>query len=513
MTSSDQTCRAVRIPLAAASNSPSETEAPAQVESREAKGGETLRQLAVRGSLWVAGSLLIVQVIKVLSNVVLARLLNPEIFGLVTVAAVIGLGLELFSDIGIGSLIIQHQRGDEPRFLNTVWTIQVLRGLMIAAILALIAVPIARLYENSTLAMVLILSSGTAMISGFNSTALYTMNRNLAVWQICTLNILCDAMATGATILFALVTPTVWAVMFGGYVRAIIRLGTSHWLNTDVPNRFGWDAESRHALLTFGKWHFVSSGIVFFANQADRLLLGRLGSMETLGIYGLAMTVATTPQLFGQKLAQMVLYPLFAKQAREDVALLERKVLRARRLVLSAGLSAVLAAVLASPWFFHFLYDERYWEAGWLAQVLCFYTWFSGLQLSADRALLAVGDTRSLALSNAVNLGVTILGCVGGYWLGGLLGFTIGLCFSTLASHVIIQVALARRGIHVARQDAVYTFWLLTLSAVGAIGPRIVATLVGSEPSLGMSLTLGLSALTVAGCWTLWVAWEEVLKR
>jgi O-antigen/teichoic acid export membrane protein len=475
-------------------------------------GGST-RRLAVRGSLWVVGSLLVIQVVKFFSNIFLARLLNPEIFGLTALAAAFAMGMEMFSDLGVSASIIQHQRGDDARFLNTAWTIQVLRGLLIGAALALIALPVAWLYEDSRLALIFVLTGGMAVLSGFNSTAIVTLNRNLAARQVCIFNVLSDVVTTGVIILVALFSPTAFAIILGWYTRSIYRLIGSHWLNRGVANRFCWDPEVRRALFTFGKWVFVSTAITFLANQTDRLLLGQLGSLAVLGVYGMALMVAAVPQQFGRCLTEMVLFPLFAKQARTDVSLLERKVLVARRLVLSAGLVATLGAMTASPWFFRLWYDTRYADAGWLAQVLCVYMWFTGLQFSADRALVAMGATPVLALANGVNAAVTVVGCIVGYWLGGLSGFTVGLCFSTLASHLVIQRALARRGIHITGQDVFYSLLLLALGTLGALGPRIVATLHGDELSLGVSLALGLPALAIAGAWALSVAWKEVVKR
>jgi O-antigen/teichoic acid export membrane protein len=508
----EQLC-AVRDARGAAACAEVQADPPAERGPRERAAGGGTRGLAVRGSIWVVGSLLIIQVIKIISNVLLARLLTPEIFGLTALAAAFALGLEMFSDLGVSASIIQHQRGDDARFLNTAWTIQVLRGLLIGAALALIALPVTWLYEDPRLALVFALTGGMAALSGFNSTAIFTLNRNLAVRQVCIFNVLCDVVTTAVILLIALFSPTAFAIILGWYARSIYRLVGSHWLNRGVPNRFCWDPEARRALFTFGKWVFVSTAITFLANQTDRLLLGRLGSLAALGVYGMALMVATVPQLFGRCLTEMVLFPLFAKQARADVSLLESKVLVARRLVLSAGLVATLGAMVAAPWFFRLLYDARYADAGWLAQILCVYMWFTGLQFSADRALVAVGATRVLALSNGVNAAVTVVGCVVGYWLGGLLGFTIGLCFSTLVSHLVIQRALARRGIHITGQDAVYSLLLLALAALGALGPRLVAALHGEDLSLGVSLALGLPALAVAGAWALRVAWKEVVKR
>jgi len=62
------------------------------------------------------------------SSVVLARLFSPEIFGLMTLLTTVLVGLNLFRHIGLGESVIQSPRGDEPLFLNTTWTLPVLRG-------------------------------------------------------------------------------------------------------------------------------------------------------------------------------------------------------------------------------------------------------------------------------------------------------------------------------------------------------------------------------------------------
>ena len=87
-----------------------------------------LRQLAVRASIWTIGGLGTSQAIRLASNIVLTRLLFPEAFGLMAIVNVWIYGLQMMSDVGLGASIIQNKRGDEPAFLNTVWTMQVFRG-------------------------------------------------------------------------------------------------------------------------------------------------------------------------------------------------------------------------------------------------------------------------------------------------------------------------------------------------------------------------------------------------
>src|SRR4051812_6290963 len=65
------------------------------------------------------------QALRFAGNLVLTRLLMPEAFGLMVLVNTFLMGLALFSDIGVGTSVIQNKRGDERAFLDTAWTISV----------------------------------------------------------------------------------------------------------------------------------------------------------------------------------------------------------------------------------------------------------------------------------------------------------------------------------------------------------------------------------------------------
>ena len=96
-----------------------------------------------------------VQALRLVNNVILARLLAPPILGLMAVVNSIRTGVELLSDVGIMQNIISSPRGEEPDFYDTAWTLQAIRGLMLAAICLILAVPLARFFEYPELAAIL----------------------------------------------------------------------------------------------------------------------------------------------------------------------------------------------------------------------------------------------------------------------------------------------------------------------------------------------------------------------
>ena len=93
-------------------------------------------------------------------------------------------GVHRFSDIGLVRSIIQNKRGEEPEFLNTVWTMQVIRSFFVWLCLMLITWPVATFYQEPRLLWLIPAISINTLIGGLNSTAISSLNRKMAVKQV-----------------------------------------------------------------------------------------------------------------------------------------------------------------------------------------------------------------------------------------------------------------------------------------------------------------------------------------
>ncbi|MCZ0901732.1 oligosaccharide flippase family protein, partial [Microcoleus sp. HI-ES] len=111
------------------------------------------------------------QIIRFGSNLILTRLLLPELFGLMGLAYVFIAGINLFTDIGLGPSIIQNKRGEDPQFLNTAWTLQVIRSFFVWICLVIITQPVANFYEDPRLLWLVPIIGINSLIGGFKSTS------------------------------------------------------------------------------------------------------------------------------------------------------------------------------------------------------------------------------------------------------------------------------------------------------------------------------------------------------
>jgi hypothetical protein len=92
------------------------------------------RASLLRGGLWAMGGYAASQGLRFAANLVLARILAPDALGVLFIVNTIRVGVELLTDLGIEQSIVHNERGLQPAFLRTAWTLQVLRGEAIAVL-------------------------------------------------------------------------------------------------------------------------------------------------------------------------------------------------------------------------------------------------------------------------------------------------------------------------------------------------------------------------------------------
>ena len=100
----------------------------------------SLKRRAIWAGAWNVLSLVPSQVLRLGGNLIIARLLVPEMFGVMVIATTVSVLLHLLSDVGLRQNIIQSRRGDDPLFLNTAWTVQIIRGFVLFSLTLLLAV-------------------------------------------------------------------------------------------------------------------------------------------------------------------------------------------------------------------------------------------------------------------------------------------------------------------------------------------------------------------------------------
>ena len=445
------------------------TEPPApSAESVKAEEDRAFKKLFARGSAWALINYAVGYSLRLASNFVLWRLLYPDAFGLMAIVNVFIQGLGMFSDIGIGQSVVQHDRGEDPTFLNTIWTLQVLRGLTICALACLAAIPMGRFYHQPALAALIPMVALGVGISSFNSTNLFTASRRLSIGRLTLIDLASQFGSLIVMIIWSYLTHSVWGLAVGSLVAPLVRLVLSFKILPGIRNRFAWDRDTVRAVSHFGRWIFLSTMLTFLASYSDRLIFGKLVSIERLGVYSIAVVWATFPMFVISHLANTVLFPLFSRvnKQRGSVADSFGKV-RSPLLFAAGWLYACLVA--GGPTLIHFLYDQRAVEAGLIVQLLAIGSWIASLESMNSYALLALGKPKWLAFGNASKLvGMAILLPIGAHFFG-FAATVLALSLSEACRYAVSAWACNRCGLRPVRQDLTFSLGIALTAAVGLL--------------------------------------------
>ena len=451
-----------------------------------------MKKTVVHGIAWIVFCSGLMIVLRFCSNLFLTwYLLSPRILGVMALVNLLVVGLQMFSDLGIRQCVIQNPRGDDPNFLRTAWTLQIMRGLFLWFCSALIAWPLAVFYREPALMWLIPTVGATAALDGFNSTSVFTLSRRLLRGRLVIFEVvpyvvsmsmvvgwvwwLAQQRRPGSDDNAILETWQLVALAAGTLCAGLCKMVVSYLLLPRFRHRFCFEKEARSRLLHFGGWVFVSTSCTFLAAQADRLVVGRI-SLNVLGVYHIANQLAAIPTMLMITLGSQMVFPLYSRalHAGQDV-----RAVYVRVHPLFTGFAAVLATGLfcTAPTVIGGLYNARYADAGRYLQLLTAVSWFTMLQNTRELLLLATGHTRALATGQSIRLLSLPPLLLGGFQIAGLTGMILGYALSEFIRY-LVNVWLVREE----RRSALMNDIPLSLLIVGiSVATSYIVPLLGEQ--------------------------------
>ena len=418
--------------------------------------GDGLVARVMRSSAWTALGYGASQSMRLLSNLILTRLLFPEAFGLMALVSVFIVGLTMFSDMGTHPAILQHKRGDDPAFLDTAFTIQVVRGAVLWLASAAIAYPAALFYGQPELMYLLPVAGFSLFLQGLEPTKVDSAARHLRLGQLTALDLISQAVGIVSMVLLAWATQSVWALVAGWIVSAGTRLVLVTLMLPGPKSRIRWETAAARDLLQFGFWLFLSTACGFLVAQGDKAILGKYLTLEQLGLYNIGFFLASFPMLLGQTIGGRILIPLYRERPPAASAENFAKI-RRMRFALTASVFVLLAVMaFAGEAIVDLMYDPRYSAAGAILVLIAVIQIPSVIGMTYDQSALAAGDSRNYFMLTAARAVFLVTGLiVGAEWMG-LVGALIGQALAALAVYPMLIWLARRHGAWDALHDMVF---------------------------------------------------------
>lgn len=397
----------------------------------------SLKERIIRGFSWLFAGQVMTQGIRFATNLILTRLLLKSDFGLMALVNAVIISVTLFSDVGIRDVAIQNKRGDEADFLNTLRTIQIIRGIIIWAVIAISSPFLAMFYDEPAIIGLLLLVGLGPLIRNCSSTSILTAQRKMIPRWIEVAEITGLIVASLVMIALAYFTRSVWSLAIGTVLNGVVYMVISYNYKHGITNQLKWDKEAVRAVSHYGRWIIPSSILTIFMLQGDRLILGAIMSKDTLGLYSIGVTLGSLTLPIFHQLMLRILQPVYAATIGQSPAVFRRKVRRLRLGLLAALLLPAWVLMIGSKWIVGLLYPEAYLNAAFFCSVAALGMSlklatdmgpvYTGLGIPKIHFRLTVVQVVSLATAIAIGYAITgdHIGIVMGIATSCLLGYPI----------------------------------------------------------------------------------------
>jgi O-antigen/teichoic acid export membrane protein len=350
-----------------------------------------------------------------LRNVVVARIIGVENFGIAATFSITVSVFEMLGSLSVDRLLVQAKDGDDERFQATGHAVQVLRGLGSGLLIGVFAWPMAHLFGIPQATWAFRYLALLGVMRGFAHLDFQRIQREMRFGPAIVLDIAQQAIPTLLAWPIAIWTKDysaiLWLVLLQGFIAT-----AGSFLLAQRPYRWSWNTKYISRFLSFG-WPLIANAVLLFGiYDGDRLLIGTAGktlgshvySMGDLGIYSVANSLTLTPMIAFSAICSSLMLPLFsALQSRPNE--FKRRYDQSIQLVGMVSGFYALPLILCGGWIVTAIYGRAYSSAG------AFIGWMAAAQairmarFTPAMAAMALGDTTNAMYSNMIRFSSLIL--------------------------------------------------------------------------------------------------------
>ncbi|MDE2590009.1 MAG: oligosaccharide flippase family protein [Patescibacteria group bacterium] len=390
----------------------------------------------VRSLSWTGALRVTIRVITFFRIVLLARFLTPGQFGVFGIASIVYSFLDTFSDIGLTIFFIQTT---EPIniYLSTVWILSILRGVFMTICILVFAPVVISFFHNNNVYGILLFISLVPFIRGFINPSVLLFQKDLIFEKEYLYRSFLYFIDSLVVISVAFLTRSAVSLVAGMVISAVFETLLSFFIVKPLP-KFSTNIKKIKHILHAGKWITFSGIATYFFQNGDDIVVGKLLSSSSLGLYQMAYKLALLPNTEISNNAATVTFPVYTKIA-HDLQRLKRAVLKTTGLV--SLFSIIIAVILyIFPNQIIGIILGKQWEAAApVLQILVIYGALRSISGSIIPAFLALKMQKTVAVINFVSLATLMIGVIPCILFYGLRGAGYAVLFSSITAFITIS--------------------------------------------------------------------------
>ena len=418
-------------------------------------------------SAWLVFGRLFVKGADALAAIVIARFITPDAFGVVMLAVATLMMMRAFTELPVSDALVRESDLTAGH-IDTAFTLNVLRGLLLAILMIAAAWPLAALYSDQRLFALLLALASVPLMLGLRSPMMVTFVREVNYVPVTVLEALAKVVATGLGLATAIVWESYWAIVVTMVVPPIITTPVSYIL---APHRPRLGLSRVRDIVSFAGWVTVGRFFATANGEADRFFIGGILGTAAVGYFSMARSIATLASwAIGAPLVQ-ALYPGFSKVQDGDKRL-KLAYLRSQALVFAfLAPMGVGIALLARP-FVLLVLGEKWVETIPLLQILAPAGSIAALGMPAQALVMAINKPKRLAIRDGTIFFLAIPIIILAAYYYGLLGAAFARLILTVPVMLLsLQIVAHELGPEVSLRRQIGNCWrtLVSLAAMAIV--------------------------------------------
>lgn len=280
-------------------------------ENETSLAKESLSKKVIKGGTWVFGIKAVSRIFTFLRIIIIARILAPEDFGLFGIAMLTMMTLETFSQTGFKEALVQKKK-DISEYLNSAWTVTIIRGIILFGILYFIAPYAATFFDAPQAEGIIQIIGLSILFLSFTNIAIVYFQKELDFKRQFIFEVSGALFDFIVAISAAFILKNVWALVFGVLAGHFVRFIVSYIVHPYRP-KLDLNLGKAKELFGFGKWILGSSILIFLITQGDDIFVGKVLGVAALGFYQMAYKISNMPATEITKVISQVTFPAYSK--------------------------------------------------------------------------------------------------------------------------------------------------------------------------------------------------------
>lgn len=422
----------------------------------------TLTKRVIKGSFWNLLLRFSNSGLGLLRTIVLVRLISPHDFGLFGIAMLALSIVDTFSETGFNQALIK-KKGDIGSFLDSVWTVQVTRGFVIAIVLFFASSYVADFFDTEQAEPILKMIGLAIIFKNLANVSVVYFEKELKFNKFFVYQFSGTFIDVTVAVTLGILTQSVWALVFGFIAGHFVRMVTSYFIDSYRPKiKFDW--RKIRDLSVFGKWVFGSSLLNFLLTQGDDILVGKVLGATSLGFYQIAYRVSNFPANQISNVISQVLFPAYSK-LQDQIDKLREAYLKVMQIVLFVSLPVSGFTLVFASDFTRIVLGDNWMPLVPALQVLAIYGGLRALGATTGALFLALGKPQIQTTIKGLQLILLVILIYPLTIRYGILGASIAVTsYAIIFNIVAVYIALK-----LVNSSLLYSIKMIVPSLVGII--------------------------------------------